>query len=108
MVSGKITALGENYFTLGFTLAGVHDVFTMKQGTEQKLVELIDSKAYSVIFISEKLAAQLDWRLKKKIENLAYPVIVPLPDITAESNEAANIRALIKRALGFDMITKQQ
>lgn len=107
MVSGKITALGDYNFTIGFTLAGVHDVFTIKEGAEQKLTELIDSKQYSIIFISEKLNKQMDWRLKKKIENMAYPVIVALPDISAESSEADNIRALIKRALGFDIMAKR-
>lgn len=107
MVKGKIAVLGEHYFTMGFMFAGVQDVFSVKAAEgEQKLVELIDSKAYSVIYISEKLSEQLDWRLKKRISNLAYPVIVPLPDMSGESSEAANIKALIKRALGFDISAK--
>ena len=108
MVSGKITVLGEPHFTIGFQLAGIQDVFTLKEGAEQKLVELIDSKKYSIIFISEKLNEALDWRLKKRISNLAYPVVVALPDSGVESSEGANIRALIKRALGFDIMAKQQ
>ncbi len=92
---------------MGFMLAGVQGVFTVKAAeAEQKLSELMGSNEYSVIYISEKLNEQMDWRLKKKISNLAYPVIVPLPDITGESSEAANIKALIKRALGFDITAK--
>ncbi|MEW6528460.1 MAG: V-type ATP synthase subunit F [Candidatus Micrarchaeota archaeon] len=114
MTIGKIAVLGEHHFTIGFMLAGVQNVFTIREGkegegessSEQKLIELIDSKQYSVIYISEKLSEQMDWKIKKKISTLAYPVIVPLPDITGESKEAANIKALIKRALGFDVITK--
>lgn len=107
MANGKIAVLGESHFTLGFMLGGIQDVFTIKGNEgEAKLVELIDSKSYSVIYISEKLTGQMDWRLKKKIDNLAYPVIVPLPDITGESSEADNIKALIKRALGFDISAK--
>ncbi|MDD5336901.1 MAG: V-type ATP synthase subunit F [Candidatus ainarchaeum sp.] len=107
MAQGKITVLGERYFTEGFMLAGVQDVFTVEKDAEQKLSQLIDSKEYSIIFISEKLGDQMDWRLKKKISNLAYPVVVALPDVAGESMEAANIRALIKRALGFDIVAKQ-
>lgn len=108
MTKGKIAVLGGHHFTMGFLFAGVQDVFTVhKESGEQKLVELMNSKDYAVIFISETLNEQLDWKLKKKISSLAYPVIVPLPDITGESSEAANIKALIKRALGFDLMSKQ-
>ncbi len=107
MVIGKIAVLGERHFTMGFMLAGVQNVFTVVEGnSEQKLIELIDSKQYSIIYINERLSEQMDWKLKKRISNLAYPVIVPLPDIKGESNEAANIKVLIKRALGFDIIAK--
>ncbi len=109
MVKGKIAVLGEHHFTMGFLFAGVQDTFTVKDSgaaAEQRLIELISSGEFSVIFISEKLSEQMDWRLKKRISNLAYPVIVPLPDITGEGSEAANIKAFIKRALGFDIATK--
>ncbi len=106
MTKGKIAVLGESHFTMGFMFAGLQDAVTYKEGGEQRLVELMDSKDYSVIFISEKLNSELDWRLKKKISNLAYPVIVALPDISGESAEGDNIRALIKRALGFDLAAK--
>lgn len=122
-LKGKIAVLGEHYFTLGFKLAGIQDVFQIndKDSLEQKLIELIDSDVnpqrqnsfnstlpkppgYAIILISEKLGEQMDWKLKKRISNLAYPVIVPLPDISGESTETANIKMLIKRALGFDLI----
>lgn len=107
MVKGKIAVLGEHHFTMGFMFAGVQDVLTVKGSeAEQKLAELLDSKQYSVIFISERQNGQFDWRLKKKISLLAYPVVVALPDISGESSEAANIKALIKRALGFDIMAK--
>ncbi|MBU0585996.1 hypothetical protein KJ780_00635 [Candidatus Micrarchaeota archaeon] len=108
MVKGEIAVVGEHHFTMGFLFAGMLNVFTVsnKKG-EEKLSELIDSKNYSVIFISETLNEMLDWRMKKKVSALAYPVVVPLPDITGESSEAANIKALIKRALGFDLMSKE-
>lgn len=111
MIKGKIAVLGEHYFTMGFMFAGIQDLFSIKENEEQnfgeqKLLELIDSKEYAIIFITEKFNEQLDWKIKKKISNLAYPVIVALPDITGESLEGANIKALIKRALGFDILTK--
>lgn len=59
-----------------------------------------------MIFLSETLNEKLDWKTKKKVSTLAYPVIVPLPDLSGESSEAANIKALIKRALGFDFMAK--
>ncbi len=41
--------------------------------------------------------------MKKKLETMASPVIVPMPDSGGESTEGEQIRALIKRALGFDL-----
>lgn len=107
MVKGKIAVLGERHFTTGFLFAGVQDIFTTnKEEMEAKLIELMNSKNYAIIFITETLNERLDWKLKKKIEMLAYPVIVPLPDMGSESSEGANIKALIKRALGFDLTVK--
>ena len=107
MTTGKIAVLGEHHFTMGFMIAGVRSVFTVSNSEGEKaLNEIISSKEFSVIFISESLVENLDWRTKKTISMLASPVIVPLPDIRGESNEAANIKALIKRALGFDMVSK--
>jgi vacuolar-type H+-ATPase subunit F/Vma7 len=108
MAGGKISVLGGSQFTLGFTLAGVDSVFTEDETApaEAKLTELIDSREYSIIVISEKLSGELDWKVKKRIDSIANPVVIALPDIGIESSEAANIRALIKRALGFDMVSK--
>ena len=58
--------------------------------------------------IFESFLSGLDWRLKKKISNLAHPVIIGVPGISgeAEVEEGESINVLIKRALGFDISKK--
>ena len=50
---------------------------------------------------------EIDWRLRKKIDSVAYPVVVPIPDISGQAVAGDEIRNLIKRALGFDLGAKK-
>jgi vacuolar-type H+-ATPase subunit F/Vma7 len=50
---------------------------------------------------------KVDWRLKRKLSSIAYPVIIPMPDQSGKSSEGDEIRNLIKRALGFDLGAKK-
>ena len=47
--------------------------------------------------------ADFFWEIKKKIDEIAKPVVVTLPDINAKY-ESSRLKELIKRALGFDLI----
>jgi len=45
--------------------------------------------------------------LRKKLDSMAYPVVIPMPDPSGASMEGDEIRSLIKRALGFDLSAKK-
>lgn len=102
---GKVAVIGDKNFVLGFNMAGIQDVFETKdREAQKKLEELFSKQEYAIIFIPESLFDNLDFRLRKKILSSAYPLVVPLPEYGKESKEGTNLKLLIKRALGFDLL----
>lgn len=107
MVKSKIMVIADAPLVTGFRLAGLEDCVLSNEANFQKhLEEALANKEYGVIVVNEAMMNSIDWRLKKKLDSLAYPVIIPMPDISGESSEGEEIRSLIKRALGFDLATK--
>lgn len=91
----------------GFRLAGLEDcVLTSEETFQKDLEEALAKKEYGVLVVNELMLNIIDWRLRKKLDSLAYPVIIPMPDVSGESTEGEEIRGLIKRALGFDLAAK--
>lgn len=93
---------------MGFQLAGLENVIlTSKEDFQKNLEETLANNAYGIIIANESMLNEIDWRLRKKLDTIAYPVVVPIPDVSGESKEGDEIRNLIKRALGFDLGAKK-
>jgi vacuolar-type H+-ATPase subunit F/Vma7 len=103
-MKSKIVVLGDAPLVMGFKLAGIENAINANEATFQnELEKALANEEYGIIITNEKLLENIDWRLKKKLDSIAYPVVVPLPDQSGGSKEGDEIRALIKRALGFDL-----
>jgi len=108
-MKAKILVIGDAPLVMGFRLAGIEDTVTAGEGTYQaELEKAIANPEYGIIITNEIMLNKIDWRLKKKLDGIAYPVIVPMPDYSGKSEEGDEIRNLIKRALGFDLGAKKQ
>ena len=108
MVKTKIVALGDAPLVTGFQLAGLEDTILVPKGQFQdKLEQLIKTQEFGIIVVNELWLNEIDWRIKKKIDSIAFPVIVAVPDVSGKSAEGEEIRLLIKRALGFDLAAKK-
>ncbi|VVB66696.1 V-type ATP synthase subunit F [Candidatus Gugararchaeum adminiculabundum] len=115
LVEGKnfkdaILVLGDDALVTGFRLAGLTNsikVDNAKQAEEKLNAILTDSK-FGIIVLNEKMLNEMDWRLRKKIDNLAKPVIVPVPDKTGASTEGESLQKLVKRAIGIDLLAKKK
>ena len=106
-MKAKIFVLGDPPLVMGFRLAGLeHYEMVSDEKYQQKLEGLLKNEEFGIIITNERMLKGIDWRLKKKLDNIAYPVIVPLPDKSGGSAEGDEIRNLIKRALGFDLGAK--
>ena len=83
------------------------DIYTVLEADFQSVLEqLLQKPEYGILVVNEKMLRGIEWRLKKKLDNLAYPVIIPLPAPGESSAAGDEIRHLIKRALGFDLGAK--
>ena len=108
MVKAKMIVIGDEALITGFKLAGLENTVLTKENEFQKTFEdYLNKSEYGIIVVNEIMLNNIDWRLRKKLDSIAYPVIVPIPDISGKTAEGEQIRNLIKRALGFDLGAKK-
>ena len=107
-MKSKILVLGDAPLVMGMRLAGLEDtITTTEEGYQAALEKALTQEQFGIIITNEQMLGKIDWRLKKKLDSIAYPVIVPMPDYSGKSAEGDEIRNLIKRALGFDLGAKK-
>lgn len=108
MVKAKILVVGDAPLVRGMKLAGLeHCRFATDSDFQQKLEQALTEEEFGIIVVNEYLLNKIDWRLRKKLDSIAYPVIIPMPAYSGVSQEGDEIRQLIKRALGFDIASKK-
>ncbi len=108
MTKAKIVVIGDAALVNGFRLAGLENaLLTTQEAFQKTLEEYLSKSEFGIIIVNEAMLADIDWRLKKKIDGIAYPVVVPVPDVSGASGSGDEIRHLIKRALGFDLGAKK-
>ena len=101
----SLAAVGDAATCTGFRLAGVQQTFALQgKPAEKKLEELLEDTGTGIIVVTETLLAGCDWRLKKKIERIAKPVVIAVPDLSGPSSDVESLRSLVKRALGFELM----
>ena len=107
-MKSNIIVLGDSPLVTGFALAGISKLVTTDINSFQKNLEtILEDNIYGVIIVNSEMFSTIDWRLKKKLDNLAYPVIVAIADAKNPlKDETLEMRLLIKRALGFDINKK--
>ncbi|MDO8633732.1 MAG: V-type ATP synthase subunit F [archaeon] len=101
----NIVVIGDAETCTGFRLAGVREAYPLEgREAEKKLSEIIGEQKAGIVIINERLVQELDFRLGKSIERIAKPVVIAVPDKRGPSSEAESLKALIARALGFELI----
>jgi len=106
---GKIAVVGDGATATGFRLAGVTNVYALEgKEAEKKIAELLGNEDTEILIVNERISASLDWRLKKKISTIARPVVVEIPDKFGTSGQTESLKAMVKRALGFELTNKQE
>jgi vacuolar-type H+-ATPase subunit F/Vma7 len=105
----KIAVIADSATATGFRLAGIDSTFSLskQEDAEAKLSELLADSSYGIIIVAERLLEHCDWRLKKKVEATAKPIVVPVPDSQGPIEQEESLAALIKRALGVDLSKKK-
>ena len=107
-MKSKIVVIGDAPLVMGFQLAGLENAVVASESSIQAEIEkALENEEIGVIITNEVLLNKIDWRLRKKLDTIAYPVVIPMPDYSGKSTEGDEIRNLIKRALGFDLGAKK-
>jgi len=104
----KIAVIADSATCTGFRLAGVESTFALSgDEAEAKIGELLGDESYGIIVVSERMVENCDWRLKKRIEATAKPIVVAIPDSAGPIEQEESLAKLIKRALGVDLTKKK-
>jgi len=104
----KLAVIADGATCTGFRMAGVEGTFSLSgKEAEEKLSELLSDTSYGIIIVTEKLLETCDWRLKKRVEATAKPIVVPIPDSAGPIEQEESLSMLIKRALGVDLTKKK-
>lgn len=109
----KVVVIGKKDMAVGFSLAGVNEVFTPEDDYEAKkiLEKLIGSSDVGVILLSETIAEGIrdHLRQKKKRKEDVYPVIVEIPDKEGPvEGKEDPLQDKIKRAVGIDITSQEE
>ena len=105
-MSERIVVIATPPIVMGFRLVGIEGrVVTTPKELEKELSSALEDPGIGVIAVDEGLYAKIDWRLKKRIEGIAHPVVVPISSRETSSEESLEV--LIKRALGFEIKKKK-
>ena len=103
----KIAAIGENDIMLIFKAIGV-DVFPVNKADEAAVkIKHLAAEGYGIIFITETIAAKLDFIIKEYSDKF-LPSIVVIPGLGKRNDYAIQrLRSAIIKAVGVDVITEQ-
>ncbi|MBI2597621.1 MAG: hypothetical protein HYW50_00310 [Candidatus Diapherotrites archaeon] len=100
----NIVVIADSDTCTGFRLAGIKEAFAVHgREAEKKLEEIIEQQKTGIVIVNEKMFSQIDWRLRKKIEHTAKPVIIVVPDKSGPSTETESLKSLITKALGLKL-----
>ncbi len=100
----KIISVGDEETSLGFSLAGITDSYTVEPDKASSILrKLAEDSELAILIITEEVA-NTNKDLLTRIKLNPYPVIVEVPGKKAYFEAAEDkIRALIKMALGIDL-----
>lgn len=100
----KIGVIGDRDSVLGFKAVGL-DVFPCSQSDEaKKVLHQLAKGEYAIIYITEKLAAELTEDIDK-YKDSRLPAIIPIPGKEGASGTGMdNVRKSVERAVGADIL----
>lgn len=104
----QIVVIGDSVLRTGFSLAGLTHFYPAANHAEGEalLQKLMADTSIGIIIVDERLLEAADWRLRRKIEMAAKPVVVAVPGRDGPAEQSESISKLVKRALGFDLMKR--
>ena len=104
--------IGDEDAVIGFKLAGVTEAVAVSPDDyvagERELKKAIERDDIGLVIINAPFLANVSEQMRKKIDALARPIIITIPDRKGEGAESDSLRHMVKRALGVDLFGKNQ
>ncbi len=98
-----IAVVGDKDSVLAFKSIGL-DVFPVAGEDEAREQVKLLARSYSVIFITEQIAEQID-SLLKRYKARPYPVVVPIPSAEGQTGFGMDgIKRDVEKAIGADIL----
>ena len=106
-MQGKTAIIGRGDGVLAFKAGGV-DAYPVENSLKARETLRKIAKNYNVIFLTDDLAEDIDDLIKRMNES-AYPVIVPVPSVNGSSGYAkSKMKEEMERALGVDILFQRE
>lgn len=108
----KVVVVTDPSTASGFRLAGV-DVYEIEdlEAAKKEINRLLDDDKTGILAVNEEFLAEIDERVKERIEATYRPIVVSLPvkeKIGAVGERKALLARLVHRAVGFDVTLKKE
>ena len=100
----KIAALCDKDTAVGLQLAGIKETYVSKEDVAKIWNELSDREDIGIVFITEKVAEELQRELKDfRLQN-NIPIILEIPDKKGRLKDHVDfVSHLIKKAVGIEV-----
>ena len=106
-MTDKMAILGEGDSVLAFKAGGVDAYYASDREHAKDILRKL-AKEYAIIFITEKLAGEMD-DLLNKFNQTPYPVILPVPSGDGTDGYAkAKMKERMEKALGVDILFNRE
>ena len=99
-----IALLADRHTVTCFKLAGLSNIFTVKNAkeAEKRLLELFEEKNLRIILVSERLLNEI--QIFEKVAEHQYPLIIPIPDLQGSKMLKSDlIVEIIKHKTGIEV-----
>jgi len=100
----EIVVCGDRQTVTGFRLAGIRRAYELPEAHERFNAILAD-QSVAIVVVTERFAAEHSGSIEAhRSARRAAPIVVAIPDRSGPTADAAaQVRALIRKALGADL-----
>ncbi len=101
----ELVVIGGSDFVLGFYLTGIKRVYEVEEGhkIENQFKELVEDPTIGIIVTDDKTMSFISHDYRRRIETSVKPIVITL---SKQLQAQDNLREMIKRSIGVDLLAK--
>lgn len=104
----KFMVLTDPDTAAGFRMAGVESREAANVEEARRILPvLLQDEEAGIIAVSEEFMQGLDDRMMARIEQMARPIVIPIPGRARGGGGMAYIERLLRRAIGYNIVMRR-